>query len=99
MSQFRLYTDVEGAFRWKLQATDKSTVARSAKGYKTEAECRASLAAVRKDAGSASIDGKIRTVAAASGKPRTRSGSPSTPVGDQPRAAEGETSRRTSPAK
>jgi uncharacterized protein YegP (UPF0339 family) len=83
MSQFRLYTDADGAFRWKLQASDKTTVARSAKGYKTEVECRASLAAVRKDAGSAAIDGKIRTVAASA----------------KPRAAAAEAPRRTSTAK
>jgi len=54
--KFEVYKDSRGGFRWRLKAGNGKVVATSGEGYNAKADCRNSIALIKRGAAAAPIE-------------------------------------------
>jgi len=56
MAKFEIYKDGQGDFRWRLKADNHETIADSAEGYSSKANCEHGVELVKKLAADAEVE-------------------------------------------
>jgi uncharacterized protein len=56
MTQFQVYVDKAGEFRWRFLAANGQVIATSSEGYKNKADCEHGLGLVKKEAPTAKVE-------------------------------------------